>query len=100
MINVALNIPYIVGSRLFMNLSVVGFRYGVFNTPLSPLVSPELLDHYNCFLNGTAIEEKLHFSYHHPVMTIELVIDSIRKAVEANIFPNVTVGGGSPLIRT
>ena len=68
-------------------------RYGVLNTPLSPLVSEELLDHYNCFLSGSQIEASLCFNYEYPEITTELLLESIHKAIETNIFPNIVIDG-------
>ena len=75
------------------------FRYGVTNTPLSPLVSEELLEHYNCFLNGSQIEDSLRFEYEYPVISAELVLQSIRLGIEGGIFPNIVVRG-VPLMPT
>jgi hypothetical protein len=73
--------------------SVCVCRYGVPNTCLSPLVSEELLDYYNCFCSGAAIETGLGFQYAHPLMSRELVRQSLSLAVEAGVFPNILVEG-------
>ena len=77
---------------MILNVTFI-YSHGISNTPLSPLVSPELLDNYNCHVDGTYIERALGFQYEHPLITIELIVDSIKQAVDAGIFPNILIDG-------
>jgi hypothetical protein len=65
----------------------------VTNTPLSPIVSAEILDHYHCFVDGSGIEAALGFSYERPSLATADLRESLRAAVEAGVFPNMIIKG-------
>jgi hypothetical protein len=44
-------------------------------------------------VDGSAVERVLGFQYSNPVVTDDLILSSIRCAVETKIFPNLIIRG-------
>lgn len=65
-------------------------RYNISNSPLSPYMSLELLQLHHMFVDGSAIEET-GFEYKFPIVTEQLLYEQVAHAVEARIFPPVSV---------
>ncbi len=63
-------------------------RHNINNTPLSPFMNRELLDHHHVYVDGSAIEAT-GFTYLRPLMTEELLRQSVTAAIEAGTFPAV-----------
>ena len=59
---------------------------GVRNTPLTPLMGPDWLACRHLYVCGRAVEST-GFRYLHPVLTEELLRDSLREAVQCGTFP-------------
>jgi len=59
---------------------------GITNTPLTPYLDQELLYNNSLSIDGSKIE-KLGFTYNHPKITKELVVEVIKSFQEARVWP-------------
>jgi len=66
-------------------------EFSISNSPLSPFIHQELLEHNHLFVNGEAIEG-VGFTYEHPEVTPELLREQIEVAIAQGIFPPVLGG--------
>lgn len=59
------------------------------NTPLSPFIHNELLDHNHLSVDGQAICRDTGFEYMYPVLTVENVRQEVQFVIDQGIFPPV-----------
>lgn len=64
--------------------------HDIHNSPLSPYMSYELLNHHHLYVNGQALLTT-GFRYLHPRITSDLLRQSIENAIQAENFPPVLV---------
>lgn len=56
-------------------------------------MSAEILDHYHCYVDGSAVEAALGFAYERPRLATSDLRESLQAAVEAGVFPNMVIKG-------
>lgn len=71
-----------------MPWNVLCQQHNILNTPLSPFMCKELLENHHVYVDGSAIE-RIGFKYNQPIVTEDLIKQSIKMAIEAEIFPNI-----------
>lgn len=67
---------------------------GIKNTPLSPFLHKQLLQHNHLNIDGSGIEGALGFKYLIPALTEDAYREQIMLAVTQGVFPNVFAAGG------
>jgi len=67
--------------------SVLCKSNGITTTPLTPYLDQELLYNNSLCVDGTKITKELEFTYEHPQVTKELLVEVIKGFVEIKAFP-------------
>lgn len=62
--------------------------HGITSTPLTPYLDKELLSNNSLTIDGTAITKDLGFTYDHPKMTKELLMEVIQNFIDVKAFPS------------
>ncbi len=63
-------------------------QHNINSTPLTPYISSELLDYNHLYIDGSKIEST-GFTYSVPTIDSDVLIKSIKHAIESNIFPSI-----------
>lgn len=61
-------------------------KFGILNTPITPVLAPEMLKDHDLSIDGSAIEQT-GFSYDHPYLTEESIEEMVLYYVDQGLFP-------------
>ncbi|CCI43803.1 unnamed protein product [Albugo candida] len=64
-------------------------EHGVTNTPLTPYIDKELLQHTPLHIDGSAIERETGFEYTHPNVETDEIRDIVQQMIDQKIFPPI-----------